>query len=52
MEILEGKSVAQKISQNFEDRLEKLKIKPNIAVLGIKGNESYDYIMEVNGICS
>lgn len=40
MKILEGKQVAEKITQNFEERLKVLKMKPNIVVLGIKGDES------------
>ena len=45
MKILEGKSVAENISKNFKDRVEKLQAKgklPYVAVLGIKGDDASD----------
>ena len=52
MEILEGKSVAEKIRQDFELRLNNLKIKPNIAVLGIRGDDASDvYIRNIKRNC-
>ena len=36
--LLEGKSVAENIKSDFEKRIENLEKKPNIAVLGIKGD--------------
>ena len=38
--LLEGKSVAENIKSGFEKRIENLEKKPNIAVLGIKGDEA------------
>ena len=52
MEILEGKSVAEKIKSTFESRLEKLNIKPKIAVLGIIGDEASEvYIRRIEKNC-
>lgn len=52
MEILEGKSVAEKIKSTFEERVDNLKIKPNIAVLGIKGDEASEvYIKRIAKNC-
>lgn len=50
MEILEGKSVAEKISNTFEKRLEN--IKPHIAVLGIAGDEASEvYVKRIEKNC-
>ena len=52
MERLEGKQVAENIKQDFEERLSKAKIKPNIAVLGIKGDGASDvYIKNIKKNC-
>lgn len=52
MELLEGKCVAKKIKENFEERIQKLQIKPNIAVLGIKGDGASDvYIRNIKKNC-
>lgn len=52
MEILEGKVVAEKIKKNFEERLSKLKTKPNIAVLGMEGDgASSIYIKNIKKNC-
>ena len=40
MEILEGKSVAEKIKSGFEERISKLNKKPYLAVLGIHGDDA------------
>lgn len=55
--LLEGKSVAENIRQNFEEKLKKLKqeknITPYIAVLGIAGDEaSLTYIKRIEKNCS
>ena len=50
--LLEGKSVAENIKSGFEKRIEKLENKPNIAVLGIKGDEaSLTYIKRIEKNC-
>ena len=38
--LLEGKSVAENIKSGFGKRIENLEKKPNIAVLGINGDEA------------
>ena len=38
MKILDGKAVAENIKKDFEKRINVLKVNPNIAVLGIKGD--------------
>ena len=45
MEFLYGKKVEERIINNFEERLHKLKITPNIAVLAIKGSQSSEIYM-------
>ena len=40
MQILEGKSVAEKIKKNIEEKIKNQIVKPNIAVLGINGDEA------------
>ena len=51
MKILEGKSVAEKISSTFEKRLES--VRPHIAVLGISGDEASDvYVKRIEKNCS
>lgn len=42
MKILDGKVVVENIKNNFEQKINNLKIKPNIAVLGIKGDDASD----------
>lgn len=50
--LLEGKSVAEKIKSSFEKRIEDLGIKPNIVVVGIKGDEaSLTYIGRIENNC-
>ncbi len=52
MEVLEGKSVADKIKATFESRINSLKIKPNIAILGIIGNNASNvYIRKIQKNC-
>lgn len=52
MKILDGKNVAQNIQSTFEKRLQNLKIKPNIAVLGLKGNDASGvYIKTIEKNC-
>ena len=51
--LLEGKSVAENIRENFETRLKEIKQTPNVAVLGIKGDEaSLTYIKKIEKNCS
>ena len=50
--LLEGKSVAEDIKKNFETRIKNLDKKPNIVVLGIKGDEaSLTYIKRIEKNC-
>lgn len=50
--LLEGKSVAENIKSGFGKRIENLEKKPNIAVLGIKGDEaSLTYIKRIEKNC-
>ena len=52
MQILDGKVVAENIKNNFEQQISNLKIKPNIAVLGIKGDDASDvYIKRIEKNC-
>lgn len=52
MKVLEGKQVAEKIEENFNVRLRALKTKPNIAVLGIRGDASSSvYIKNIKNNC-
>lgn len=52
MEILEGKQVAEKIKSKLEERMDKLEKKPNIAVLGIKGDDASEvYIRRIAKNC-
>ncbi len=52
MEILDGKQVAENIKKDFEERLNKVKIRPNIAVLGIKGDGASDiYTRKIKKNC-
>ena len=52
MKILTGKEVCESINQTFESRISKLKITPNIAILGIKGNASSEiYIKRIKKNC-
>jgi len=52
MKILEGRSVSENISKTFEERINRLKIKPHLAVLGIEGsNESNVYINTIRKNC-
>lgn len=38
--LLDGKKVAENIKKDFENRIENLKKKPRVAVLGISGDEA------------
>lgn len=50
--LLEGKSVAENIKKDFETRIKNLDKKPNIVVLGIKGDEaSLTYIKRIEKNC-
>ena len=52
MQILDGKIVAENLKNNFKKRINNLKIKPNIAVLGIKGDDARDtYIKKIEKNC-
>lgn len=52
MQILEGKTVAEKIKSTFEQRLKNIKNKPNIVVLDIAGNNVSDvYIRNIKKNC-
>lgn len=52
MEILEGKSVAEKIKSGFEERISKLNKKPYLAVLGIHGDDaSAVYVKRIQKNC-
>lgn len=52
MEILEGKSVAEKIKSGFEERISKLNKKPYLAVLGIYGDDaSAIYVKRIQKNC-
>ena len=52
MKILDGKAVAENIKKNFEKRIYELKANPNIAVLGIKGDEASEaYIKRIKKNC-
>lgn len=51
--LLEGKSVAENIKKNFENRISKLSKRPYVAVLGIKGDEaSGSYIKRIEKNCA
>ena len=53
MIILDGKAVAENIKKDFEKRISNLKVNPNIAVLGIKGDEASDtYIRRIEKNCA
>ena len=50
--LLEGKSVAESLKENFEERMKKKTKVPYIAVLGIKGDEaSLTYIKKIEKNC-
>ena len=52
MKILDGKAVAENIKEDFEKRINDLKENPNIAVLGIKGDEASGvYIKRIQKNC-
>ena len=52
MQILDGKLVAANINKEIEERLKSQKTKPNIAILGIKGDEaSNTYIKRIEKNC-
>ena len=52
MQILDGKIVAESIKNYFEQQINNLKTKPNIAVLGIKGDDASDvYIKRIGKNC-
>lgn len=52
MEVLEGKSVAKSIKDTFEERIEKLKKKPYVAILGIAGDDASDvYVNRIMKNC-
>ena len=55
--LLDGKKVAENIKKDFEKRVTKIKenkkIIPNIAILGIKGDEaSYTYVKKIEKNCA
>ena len=53
MKVLEGKCVAEKICQSFEERINKLKTKPNIVIMGMVGNSASDaYIKQIEKNCN
>ena len=52
MKILDGKAVAENIKKDFEKRINVLKVNPNIAVLGIKGDGASEvYIKRIQKNC-
>ena len=52
MKILEGKPVSERISITFEERIKNLKKTPNIAVLGIRGDNAGEaYISRIKRNC-
>ena len=52
MQILDGKLVAANINKEIEERIKRQKTKPNIAILGIKGDEaSNTYIKRIEKNC-
>ena len=52
MKILDGKSVSEKIKSTFEQRVKNLKVKPNIAVLGIIGDDASEvYVGRIKKNC-
>lgn len=52
MEILEGKCVAEKIRETFEQRIKNLSKRPHIAVLAMAGNEASEvYIKRIEKNC-
>ena len=52
MKELIGKPVAEKISQTFEERIKQLKSNPNVAILGIDGNDaSKAYLNRIKKNC-
>lgn len=52
MQVLEGKSVSENIKSSFEKRIGKLEKVPNIAVLGIKGDEASEvYVKRIGKNC-
>ena len=52
MKILEGKPVSESISKTFEERIKNLKKTPNIAVLGIRGDNAGEaYISRIKRNC-
>lgn len=52
MIVLDGKVVAENLKKDFEKRIANLKINPNIAILGIKGDEaSNTYIKRIVKNC-
>ena len=52
MEVLDGKVVAEKIKNNCEEMIKELKTVPNIAVLGIKGDDASEvYIKRIANNC-
>ena len=52
MQILDGKLVAANINKEIEERLKSQKTKPNIAILGIEGDEaSNTYIKRIEKNC-
>ena len=52
MKFLEGKPVAENIKKDFASRIENVKVKPNIAVLGMKGDGASNiYIKNIKKNC-
>lgn len=50
--LLDGKKVAENIKKDFENRIENLKKKPRVAVLGISGDEaSLTYVKRIEKNC-
>ena len=51
--LLEGKSVAESKKKDFESRIKKMGKKPNIAVLGLQGDDaSLTYIKKIENNCN
>ena len=52
MKVLDGKIVAENLKKDFEKRINDLKVNPNVAVLGIKGDEASGvYIKRIQKNC-
>ena len=52
MQILDGKNVAENIKKDFEQRISNLKTKPNVAIIGIEGDDASNaYVKRIEKNC-